>query len=53
MRCSGPKESEVPVSAGPGSAHASLGKMGKQQVEHDCVHGQGAETDPIRKMCEN
>lgn len=41
MRCSGPNESEVPVSAGPGSACASLEKRGKQEVECGGVHGQG------------
>lgn len=41
MRCSGLNESEVPVSAGPGSAHASLAKGGKQEVERGDVRGQG------------
>lgn len=40
MRCSGPKESEAPVSAGPGSAYTSLAKTRKQEVKRDAVPGQ-------------
>lgn len=40
VRCSGPKESEVPVSAGRGSAHASLAKKKKRKIGSwvDVVH---------------
>ena len=43
----------MPVSAGSGSAHASLAKIGKQEVEHDGVRGQGARMSPTWKMHEN
>ena len=53
VRCSGPKESEVPVSAGPGSAHASLVKRGKQEVECGGVHRQGGWMNPTWIRYEN
>lgn len=41
------------MSAGSGSAHASLAKIGKQEVKRDGVHGQGARMNPTWKMYEN
>lgn len=40
MRCSGLTKLEALVSAWPGSVHTSLSTMGKEEAEHDGVHGQ-------------